>query len=60
MFNSFYPIERDEFHKKDRLYVFRIRELSEELINSIEFKNRKSIYFYYKSIKVSNFSEVKR
>lgn len=32
MFNSFYPIERDEFYKKDRLYVFRVRELSEEFI----------------------------
>ncbi|WP_251862247.1 CRISPR-associated endoribonuclease Cas6 [Clostridium sp. Marseille-Q2269] len=36
VFNSFYPIERDKFYKKDRLYIFRIRSLSDEFINKID------------------------
>lgn len=36
VFNSFYPIERDKFYKKDRLYIFNIRGLSKEFIDKIE------------------------
>ncbi|WP_409068453.1 CRISPR-associated endoribonuclease Cas6 [Clostridium sp. FAM 1755] len=36
VFNSFYPIERDKFYKKDRLYIFNIRGLSKEFLDKIE------------------------
>lgn len=36
VFNSFYPIERDKFYKKDRLYIFKIRGLSEKFIDKID------------------------
>ncbi|GAA0741528.1 CRISPR-associated endoribonuclease Cas6 [Clostridium oceanicum] len=36
VFNSFYPIERDKFYKKDRLYIFKIRGLSDEFMQKID------------------------
>ncbi|WP_055666011.1 CRISPR-associated endoribonuclease Cas6 [Desnuesiella massiliensis] len=36
IFNNFYPIEKDKFYKKDRVYVFNIRSLSGEFIKRLE------------------------
>lgn len=36
VFNSFYPIEKDKFYKKDRLYIFRIRGLSDEFMQKLD------------------------
>ncbi|MFD3157092.1 CRISPR-associated endoribonuclease Cas6 [Haloimpatiens sp. FM7330] len=36
VFNNFYPIEKDKFYKKDRLYIFKIRGLDYDFMNKID------------------------
>lgn len=36
VFNSFYPIEKDKFYKKDRLYIYRVRGLSDEFMQKLD------------------------
>lgn len=35
VFNSFYPLEKDKFYKKDKLYIFKIRSLDYEFCEKI-------------------------
>lgn len=35
VFNSFYPLEKDKFYKKGRLYIFKIRGLDSEFMKKI-------------------------